>query len=280
MKRLRFMTAFALTAAFMGCVNLKTVQDFAAESAKFSAYTELTTRFRDTYQRELPYVSGQTAQLAQANDAKRKAAYPDLVKIQRNIAIYMRTLATLAGDKTFDFSKSLESIESGIKAHPDFGINAKEVDAFSNLSKVAAKWLASAYQDKAVRDLLREADPPLQDLLDGLAALVSHYKQTNENERSSVLGLLEVEIAYADTPKDLLLATLAKAHLQSKIQEYQLADSLYAEAEKGIKRIQEGHRALVEHADRLSSEEAKTVISTFTKEIKAIRNNLQTIHAW
>ena len=280
MQLLRFMTAFGLTAVFMGCVNLKAVQDFAAESAKFSAYTELTTRFRDTYQREQPYVSGQTAQLAQANDAKRKASYPDLLKIQRSVALYMRTLATLAGDKTFDFSKSLDSLESGIKAHHDFGIGENQVEAYSNLSQVVAKWIASGYQTRAVRAMLKEGDPPLQILLEGMVSLVGHYRRTNENERSSVIGLLEVEIAFVDPSKDLLLTTLARAHLQSKLQEYQLADGRYAEVEKGIKKIQGGHRALVENADRLSSAEVKTMLSALTKDLKSIRYNLQTVDVW
>ena len=67
MKPFRCLAAFALTLAFFGCVKLKAVQDFAGEAAKFSEYIELTTRFRDTYQREQPYLPDQTAELAQAN---------------------------------------------------------------------------------------------------------------------------------------------------------------------------------------------------------------------
>ena len=179
MRTLRFMAVVCLGMAFMGCVNLKSVQDFAGESAKFSAYTELTTRFRDTYQREQPYVTGEAARMAQANDRRRKAAYQDLLEVHRSVSAYLRTLATLAGDRTFEVSKSLDSVASGIKAQPDFGIEAKQVEACSNLSKVVTKWLGSAHQEKAVRAMLKEGDPHLQTLLEGMTSLVGQYRQTN-----------------------------------------------------------------------------------------------------
>ena len=279
MRSLRFLAVFALAAACTGCANLRSVQAFAVASARFSAYTEVTTRFRDTYRREQPYLSGQAEELARANDRHRKAAYQDLLRIQQNVALYMQTLARLAGDRTFDLSKPLETAASGIQAHPDLGIDAKQVQACAKLAEVVAKWLTAAYQERAVRELLREGEPELQILLAGMASLVSHYQQTNETERRSVLGLLEIELPFADTPQERLLATLVKAHLQAKQQEYQRADALYGEAARGILDMQEGHRALVEQAGRLSSQAARTAISGFTQDLQAIRTNLQPIQA-
>ena len=54
MRATRIMSALLLTLALVACVNLKEVREYAGESAKLSAYTELTTRFRDTYYREQP----------------------------------------------------------------------------------------------------------------------------------------------------------------------------------------------------------------------------------
>lgn len=277
MSALRCLAACALSLAVSGCVNLKVVRDFAGESARLSEYTELTTRFRDTYERERPYVSGEAERLAQANDRERKAAYRDLLAVHRTVARYMATLGTLAGDRTFDLSKNLDAAASDIKAHADFGLGPKQVDACSNLAKVVAKWLTSDRQEKTVRAMIREGDPPLQDLLEGMSALVEHYRRTDANERKSVLGLLEMELPFADTPKDHLLATLAKAHLQAKTREYELAEARYGEAERGLRSIREGHRKLVENAERLSSDEARAVIERFTKDIQTIRKNLQTL---
>ncbi|MDO8436582.1 MAG: hypothetical protein Q7S69_00240 [Nitrosomonadaceae bacterium] len=75
MHAIRIVRVLFLTLALAGCANLKEVRDYAGEVTKLSAYTELTTRFRNTYEREQPYLSGEADRLAQENDKKRKAAY-------------------------------------------------------------------------------------------------------------------------------------------------------------------------------------------------------------
>jgi len=279
MKIIKRMFVLLLIMVFAGCANLKEVRDYAGESAKLSAYTELTTRFRDTYEREQPYLFGEADQQAQDNDKRRKAAYEDLLKIHQRVSLYMQTLAVLAGENAFDLSKQIDSLSGGIKAYPDFGISDKHVDAFSNISKVIVKWITSSYQEHAVRNMIKEGDAHLQTTLQGMEALVRCYKKTNENERKTVLGFFDVEIPFADSSKDRLLTVLARAHVQSKTLEYKNVELKYDEAEKGIKSIADGHRKLFENIDKLSNEEVKTMINNFAKDIKTIRENLQKIRS-
>jgi hypothetical protein len=261
MKATKIMSALLLTLALIGCVNLKEVRDYAGESSKLSAYTELTSRFRDTYEREQPYFSGEADRQAQDNNKRRKAAYEDLLKIHQRVSLYMQTLARLAGEDTFDLSKEVDSLASGIKAYPDFGIDEKHVDAISNISKVITKWITSSYQERAVRDMVKDGDAHLQTTLEGMMSLVRYYKKTNENESKTVLGFFEVEIPFADSPKDKLLATLARVHVQSKTLEYKNAQLKYDLAEKGIKSVADGHKKLLENIDRLSNDEVTNIIS-------------------
>lgn len=278
MHAIRVVHTLLLTLALAGCANLKEVRDYAGEAAKLSAYTELTTRFRDTYEREQPYLFGAAERLAQENDKNRKAAYADLLKIHQRVSLYMQTLARLAGEDTFDLTPEIGSLASGIKAYPDAGIEAKHVDAVANIAKVITKWLTSSYQVHAVRSMINEGDADLQATLEGMTALVRYYKKTNDNERKTVLGFFEMEIPYAaDAPKDRLLATLARAHVQAKTAEYKNAQLKYANAEQGIKSIAEGHKRLHENIDKLSHAEVKGMIGKFAKDIKAMRENLQAV---
>ena len=277
MKAIKIMTTLVVTVTLIGCVNLKEVRDYASESAKLSAYTELTTRFRNTYEREEPYLFGKAKQQAENNDKKRKAAYEDLLKIHKTVSLYMQTLAKLAGEDTFKLSTEIDSLASGIEAHPDFGIDGKHVDAYSNISNVITKWITSSYQERAVQDMVKAGDAHLQTTLEGMMSLVDYYKKTNENERKTVLGFFAVEIPFANSPKDKLLHTLARAHVQSKISEYENARLKYNDAEKGIISVKDGHSKLLENVDNLSKAEVKTVISEFAKDIKAIRENLRTV---
>jgi hypothetical protein len=145
MKTARLLGTLSLLLGLFGCANLEEVQSFAGESAKLSAYTELTTRFRDTYQREKPYLAGEADRIAQSNDKKRKEAYADLVKIHQGVSLYMQVLAKLAGDDRFDLSKPIGALGSGIKAYPDLGIQKSHVDAFFSITKLVSKWAGSAY---------------------------------------------------------------------------------------------------------------------------------------
>jgi hypothetical protein len=260
-----------------GCADLKAVREFGGQSARLSGYTELTTRFRDTYERERPYLTGEADRLARENDRRRQAAYEDLVRIHQTVSLYMKTLARLAGDDTFDLSKGVAAMATGIKAWPDLGIEKTHVDAASDLAKVAASQITSAAQQHAVRRMIREGNVPLQITIEKMVALVRLYRETHENEKRTVLGFLEVEIPFAESPKERLLAALAASHAQSKAVEYRLADQKYIDAEQGLAAIAEGHRQLCEHLDDLSSERVASTVLKLTKDIETVNDSLQVI---
>lgn len=272
----KFILSIVVISLLTGCANLKEVRDYATESAKFSTYTELTLRFRDTYSREQPYLTGEAEKIAQATDVGRKAAYGDLIKIQQSVSVYMETLARLSGENKFSVSKELDALAGGIKAHPELKINAKQVDAVSSISQIVAKWITSAYQEKAVRKMIKEGNEPLQTLLEGMISLIRIYKATNENERNDVLGVFQTNLPFADK-KDAMLIALARAHVQTKTLEYNNVQIKYELAEKGLKNIADGHKQLYENIDKLSTAEIKSSVSNFAKDIKAIRESLEAI---
>jgi hypothetical protein len=268
----------SLLVLLSSCVNLKEVRDYAAESAKFSSNTELTSRFRNTYNRQKPYLEGDELKLAAETDRKVNEIYADLIKIHDNITLYMKTLAKLAGDDTFDVSKGIESVAGGIKSHelPGLTIDKKQVDAFSNLAKITAKWITSAYQQSSVQDMVKEGDAPLQVLLSGMNDLVRYYRKTNENEKANVLGQFEALIPFVE-PKDRLLAMLSRVHLQSKLTEYQVAETKFDEAERGTKKIADGHTLLLNSVGKLDAAEVRTLLQGIAKDIKIVRKNIETV---
>ncbi|RJX33620.1 MAG: hypothetical protein C4531_05220 [Desulfurivibrio sp.] len=279
MKASRPLAVLLATLVLAGCANLQEIRDYADASAEFSAYTELTTRFRDTYQREQPYLSGEAERLARDNDQKRQAAYADLLVIHQRVTLYMQTLARLAGDDAFDLSPQIDSLSAGIKAHPELGIDAQQVDAAANLSQVISRWLTASYQQRAVRSMITEGDPHLQKMLVAMLTLIRYYRQTSENEKNTVLGFFAVEIPFADPSQDRLLLALARAQLQTRSAEYNELQRQYDAAEQGIRSMAEGHRQLLANLDRLSSAEARAMISKFAQDIKTIRENLGTVRS-
>jgi hypothetical protein len=256
------------------CVDLKEVREFASESAKFSTYTELTTHFRDTYEREKLYLDRTNAAVEATNDAGRKEVYPDLIKLHDRVALYLKTLAKLAGDDTFDLSKSISTVGNAVKGNPSFGIESQQVDAYAKTGTIIAKWVTSGIQQRAVRDMLLEGKDDFEALLEGMDNLLRLYKKTHENEKKIVLGFLEISMI-THPPQDPIVATLAKAYIQDKQGEYSAAEAKYDAAEKGIKKVAEGHAALCKHAQDLSADELKTLIKNLSQDIQALRVHLQ-----
>jgi hypothetical protein len=266
-----------ITLCLSACVNLSQVRDFATESAKLSAYTELTTRFRDTFERETPYLNGENLKAEAQNDKGRKEIYPDLIKIHERVSLYLRTLAKLAGEDTFDLSKPITGVGDVVKENPVFGIGATQAEAYTNVGKIIAKWATSSAQQRAVRDMVREGDPAFQTLVGGMGNLVRLYRKTSDQEEKIVMGFFDVNMALLNPSQDMLLASLAQEHLQDKKKEYSAVNAKFDDAEQGILKIAEGHAALVKNVDDLSVDEVQTTITRLQQDIKIIRENLQSI---
>lgn len=274
----RIVLLLAFIVSLSGCVSLTEVREFAGESASLASYKNLTTHFRDTYQREEPYLADSNLAAAKANDLKRQAAYADLVKVHDAVTLYMVTLGTLAGEKTFELAPNIDAATAQIKSHPEFGLDAKHVDAIAAIVKLAVGRVTAYYQQDAVKDMVRAGNNPLQTSLDGMSNLLRLYRKTHENERARVLGLFETELALAQAhPKDPLLMALAKIHQRDKVAEYAAVDRQYDAAEKAVKQIAAGHTQLFRSVDDLSSAELKATLSGLTKDIKLLRKQLQAL---
>ena len=267
--------AIVFTALGVGCTNLAEVRQFSGESAKLAAYTELTEHFRDTYAREQPYLYGDEDKLAKTNDLRRKAAYGDLVKIHDNISRYMATLARLAGEDTFDLSHGVLGIADGIEAYPELGIDEAHVDAYSKVVTIVSKWLTSAYQESAVKSMVKEGAKPIATTLEGMSNILRYYQKTHENEKRQVTGFLDGLVRIEQQANNRLLASLGRAHLQEKQASYSATDARIKSAQDGVKAVSEGHAALVKNIDRLSKQESKARLKSFANDIKAIRKSLQ-----
>lgn len=263
-----------------GCSNLKEVQDFSKESARFASYTKLTERYRTTYQREAPYLYGKSLVIAKDNDQRRQEEYLDLLKVHHRVALYMQVLAKLSGDETFDLSKNVDSLGGTIRQNPKIGLTDKQVSAYSGLSKTIAKWvMTTGYQESAVKAMITEGDPDLQALLAGMANMLKFYKATSDNEKRTVLGLYESEIPFYEKKKMLLLVSLGKDDYTNKIKAYAALDSLFDKVQRGIAEIQSGHSQLAQHVNQLSNTELRSIIEQVAKDLQSISNNLNSLRS-
>lgn len=278
----RLFPAFAVLLVSLlagGCastnVSLQEVREFADASAKLGGYAELSTRFRDTYSREQPYLPPTADQLGKENDSKRRAVYDDFVSIQKSVVLYMQTLNLLAGEGRYDLGDRLDDLGNGLKANADTGIEQRHVVAYTGLTRLLTRVIASGYQGRSVETMVRDGDPDLQTLLDAMITLTRFYAKTNENEKKTVLGIFDIEIPFAAKPQDRMLVTLAKIHYMNKATEYKLVDKRYALAVQGLTKVAQGHQKMRENLGQLSGLEIRHLLANFGRDLRMIREGLQ-----
>jgi hypothetical protein len=271
---------FALCCSLLlgGCastnISLQEVRDFADQSARLGAYNELSTRYRDTYAREQLYLPPAAERLGKETDAKRRAVYDDFVSAQKAVVLYMQTLSLLAGDARYDLSDKLDDLGNGIKANTDSGLDQRHVVAYTGMTRLLTRVIASGYQGRSVETMVRDGDRDLQILLDAMLTLTRLYSKTNDNEKKTILGIFEVEIPIASRPQDRMLVTLAKVHYLNKSAEYKILDKRYALAVQGLTKVALGHQKLRENMAELHGSEIRTILASYVRDLQVIRSGL------
>jgi hypothetical protein len=279
--RLAVLFVFAVVLLLGGCastgtgaVSLSEVRAFADASAKLGGYGELSRRYRDTYEREQPYLSPAADRIARDNDARRKAVYTDFVTVQKAVVLYMQTLSVLAGATRYDLSAQVDDLGAGLQANLDAGVEQRQVAAYTGLTRLLTRVIASGYQNRSVETMVRDGDADVQVLLDAMIVLTRMYAKTNENEKKTVLGVFDVEIPFSTGKSDRMLVTLAKVHYLNKATEYKLIDKRYDLALQGLKEVALGHQKLRENLNRLSSEDVRRMLAGYGRDLLTIRNAL------
>lgn len=255
-------------------VSMEEVREFANASARLGGYAELSQRYRDTYEREQPYLSPAADVLARDNDARRRAVYQQFVSIQKAVVLYMQTLSLLAGDGRYDLSASVDDLGLGLQANAEAGVEQKHIAAYTGLTRLLTRVIASGYQNRSVETMVRDGDADVQTLLEAMIAITRLYYKTNENEKKTVLGIFDVELPFSNRNTDRMLVALAKVHYMNKSEEYKLVDKRYDMALQGLTKVALGHQKLRENLNKLSREEVRSLIANYGRDLRKIRDKL------
>jgi hypothetical protein len=249
MKLPRLFLLLALLALLGGCASstprMAEVRAFAAQAPNLEAYHELTERYRATYQREQPYLSAAADTRERELDARRQQECDDFAKLQYGVQAYMQTIGVLAGDEQYELRDQIKTISGGIKEWPDSGIEERHVNAFANLTRLLARAIAAPAQERAVNQLMRDAEQPMNQLLGAMGTLLRLYEKSSENEERIVVGMLETEMPFLDPARDRMLLALAKSQQQLKQAEFRQIGLRQTQARENLAAIEQSHRALL-----------------------------------
>lgn len=255
-------------------VSLTEVRAFADASASLGGYAELSRRYRDTYEREQPYLSASADKLARANDAKRRVVYNDFVSVQKSIVLYMQTLSLLAGETRYDLGSRIDELGTGLKANTESGLTQRHIAAYTGLTRLLTRVLASSHQQRSVEAVVRDGDADVQTLLEAMITLTRLYAKTNDNEKKTVLGVFDVELPAAPRNTERMLLVLARVHQQNKIAEYKLLDKRYDLALQGLTKVALGHQKLRENLHQLTRADIRVMLANYAGDLHAIHQGL------
>jgi hypothetical protein len=257
-----------------GPLSLQEVREFADASARLGGYSELSRRYRDTYEREQPYLPASVDKLARENDARRRAVYDDFVSVQKAVVLYMQTLSLLAGDTRYDLAERIDDLGNGLKANTESGLQQRHIAAYTGLTRLLTRVIASGYQNRSVETMVRDGDADVQTLLEAMISLTRLYYKTNENEKKTILGIFDVELPFAKGNNERMLVTLAKVHYLNKASEYKLIDRRYDLALQGLTKVALGHQKLRENLHKLTQEDVKRMLGNYGRDLSLIREGL------
>jgi hypothetical protein len=153
-------------------------------------------------------------------------------------------------------------------------LQQRHIAAYTGMSRLLTRVIASGYQNRSVETMVRDGDPDVQVLLEAMISLTRLYYKTNENEKKTVLGIFDVEIPFSNRNSDRMLVTLAKVHYLNKSTEYKLIDRRYELALQGLTKVALGHQKMRENLNRLTSEDVRRMLRTYGRDVRIIRENL------
>ena len=242
---------FLLSLLLGGCASTTSgapataqVLALADDAQALQAFDELALRHRDSYDRLRPYLDARQDASEKLLDRQRRAMHADVALLQRGVSQYLLGLGQLARQDRFAYSSEINAAGVTIRAWPGTGIDDRAVSAYTILLRLLARMHGEAQQRQMLGQLMQEGDAALQTLVSTLTSLLRLYDKAGDNERDIVLGLLETEIPFADTPAQHLLAVLAKTVQQSKTDEYRLYGLRHTLAQRQLAALAQEHARL------------------------------------
>ena len=230
----------AATLLIGGCADLSAVREFASLSASITGSGELGAQWRDT--------SARLKRLEQPGDTPIQLPIPDRTrthaeteKIVAVVTTYMEVMGQLASDSLPSVDAEVSAFASAVSALPNTPITPGRAQAVSIIGSLISKPL-DAYRHVKVRELILEANAPLQRILAGLRELGAIYRADFAAERKYIRGWTSLQTAgTGKTPADFL----ARRYVADLDRKYDDLDAGVAAYIKALEVIGTQHEALV-----------------------------------
>ena len=265
-----------LGAALAGCASFDEVSKFARLAGNAVGYEALTQDYIEALDRRKLYQPEKFHKELEAQKARREAQRASLDLLQQTIADYMEGLDNLASAKVRTYDKSLKQLGGDLNRATL--LNSNEKDAIAALSTILARTITAAYRLHELKKLIRDADPPLQEVLQATRRIVG----------KGMVSDLQVEAALAqryydnlmlapDNPLEPVAMALAR---EAKVEALNRVDTRIKSAQSYVdvlKKIAAGHGYLYGNLDMIGNDELDRGFKPYVDELKGAYKNLLSV---
>lgn len=282
LRALRVPSGIVLVLGVFACAPLTDVAKFSQLSSETAQYTRLIEFTEGGYERlASAHLDPRNLATEKATNEAFKKTRPDLERIHDAVASYMAILGKLADPSVpSKFDKPLDELSKAIgvggKAY-GFTIDKTHLEAYTAISKIAARWVAGAISQREIRSLLEpEIAGHVQVLLKAMRDIAAELKKQLDDEIRQTRNAL---ITYYEIPKrrasEPLAASFAEDSIASRVSTLQGKTKEFDAFDKAMVKISSGLTELSEHRSRLEDKEVVARVQQLWKDLHEAYSQLK-----
>lgn len=271
------LVTIVLATVVSGCASFKEIKAFASLSSNAASYDAITRDYIGALDRRKQYQPQEFHGGLEAQKTRREAQRASLDLLQQTVVDYMEGLGGLATGEIRTYDKSLKELSSNLNEATL--LTNDEQEAVTALSIMLARAATTAYRQRQIKNLIQDANQPLQDVIKATRKIVS----------KGVIADLKVEFALVeryydnlmlapDSPEEPLAMSLAQevkvealGRVHSRIRSAQAYDYV-------LERISMGHQYLYDNRELIGNDELDRQLRPYIDELRgAYRNSLDVL---
>ncbi|MPR35931.1 hypothetical protein [Salmonirosea aquatica] len=257
------------------CVNLKAVNDYSTSSlSSIKKYEDLHYSFTIHCIERCNFELVRKFEIKRDNEATCdcedfKKADQATSLIYQGIVGYFDGLSKLSNKDltTYNLDGLKKSLNEG--TFGDIKIEKEQVDSYSKIANILLRATTDAYRNKKIKSYIGDANEPIHKLLTSFQFIINDNLKKELDFKKEKLFSYYQELKKGKTLTDFEngKATTEYYHQLSDINTKQKQMEIFA---KGLSKISEGHQKLYENRDKMTAEEIKQLIMTFSIDIKGM----------
>jgi hypothetical protein len=192
-----------------------------------------------------------------------------LGSVSNTLSDYFKAVQQLASFDATGVSGANES--AAANAASAAGLSYPQIESAGKLASVVTRAFTEGYQRRRLLEYLRDADPAVANITQGLENVIKNYLDFLQEEQQTTTARYQ---SVADTNQKAVLLLLNRAYSEDVVQIGQRRSSAQAFTE-ALRAIREGHRQLVQSARHLNAKRLSLALQPYTSKLDGLMPALQ-----